>query len=203
MWIPVKERLPKSYCATLITVKDLANDQTHVIACQWGSVVDMETGEIIGGPSFVNYVETKDKKICVNYNNMKEFRVTAWMPFPTPYQEQFRVIIAGSRTFENYRMAKETLDKVFSKHWPTAIVCGEAKGADTLGKRYAMDRGIPVDSYPADWVNHGKQAGYIRNEQMADNADALIAFWNGTSSGTKHMIDTAKKRNLQVRVINF
>ncbi len=117
--------------------------------------------------------------------------------------DKFDVIIAGSRQFSDYETLKEKCDKFFSAKRPTAIVCGEAAGADALGKRYANERGIPVKSFPAQWDTYGKRAGFIRNEEMAKNADALVAFWDGKSHGTKHMIDTAEKHGLAVRVVKF
>ena len=57
--------------------------------------------------------------------------------------------------------------------------------------------------FPADWDKYGKAAGYKRNGEMARNADALIAFWDGKSRGTKHMIDLAKKYDLQARVVMY
>ena len=52
---------------------------------------------------------------------------------------------------------------------------------------------IKIKYFPADWNTYGKSAGFVRNIEMAENATALIAFWDGKSSGTKHMIETAKK----------
>ena len=64
-----------------------------------------------------------------------------------------------------------------------------------------MERGITVRYYPAYWSLYGKKAGYLRNEQMAQHADALVAFWDGESKDTKHMIDLAEKYRLETRVI--
>lgn len=116
--------------------------------------------------------------------------------------KKMNVIVAGGRDFSDYELMKEKLDKLFVNIEPV-IVCGEAKGADSLGKKYAEEKGYTVLSYPADWNTFGKRAGYIRNEAMAVVADALVAFWNGESKGTKHMIDTMKKCNKQVRVIRY
>ena len=113
------------------------------------------------------------------------------------------MIVAGSRSVDNFALMCSRLDEIFKNRMPSAIVCGEAKGADTLGKKYAEKRGIPVECYPADWEHLGKQAGYIRNEVMAEVADACVVFWDGKSSGTNHMIETAKKRKLQLRIIRF
>ena len=83
------------------------------------------------------------------------------------------------------------------------IISGAARGADTLGERYAHERGYAVEKYPADWNCDGKAAGPIRNAQMAKVADALIAFWDGNSRGTQNMIDLARLKPLPFRVVRF
>lgn len=80
------------------------------------------------------------------------------------------------------------------------VVSGCARGADTLGERWAHDNNIPVRRFPADWDTHGSRAGYLRNIQMAEYADALVAVWDGRSKGTGHMIDIARKRGLHIHV---
>lgn len=116
----------------------------------------------------------------------------------------FRVIIAGGRDFDDYDLVVSTMDKLLQNITePITIVCGMARGADTLGERYAISKGYEVAHFPADWGKFGKAAGYKRNEQMAQNADALVAFWDGRSRGTKHMIDLAHKYNLLVRIKRY
>ena len=116
----------------------------------------------------------------------------------------FRVIIAGGRDFNDYERLERSMDKLLVNITEdVAVVCGMAHGADTLGETYAKNRGYIVHYFPADWEKFGKSAGYKRNEQMAQNADALVAFWNGNSRGTKHMINLAYKYNLKVRVIRY
>ena len=113
----------------------------------------------------------------------------------------FKVIIAGSRSFSDYDLLKKHADYMLSRiQEPIEIVSGGATGADALGERYAQEKGLEIEYYPADWDKYGKSAGYIRNKQMARNADALIAFWDGTSKGTKHMIDIARKDDLPTRI---
>lgn len=80
---------------------------------------------------------------------------------------------------------------------------GTANGADQLSERWAKEFGYLIKYFPANWEKYGKLAGYKRNKQMAEYADALIAFWDGKSKGTKHMIDLAKEQNLQVRVVRY
>ena len=114
------------------------------------------------------------------------------------------LIVAGGRDFTNYKLLKEKLDFLLSNtdKEEVTILCGKAKGADSLGERYANENEIDVWEYPADW-SKGKQAGYLRNAQMADDGTHLVAFWNGGSRGTKHMIDLATKKGLIVRVVRY
>jgi hypothetical protein len=107
-----------------------------------------------------------------------------------------RTIIAGSRDITDKQLVE---DRISRSTFPiTSVVCGEARGVDSIGKEWAIKNNIPVHSFPANWTLHGKSAGYIRNTEMAENADALIAVWDGKSRGTKMMIDLARKKNLTV-----
>ena len=192
-WIPVREQYPDNETPVLYTVRDKKTGQHFVEMGCYFAHVDGETGEI------TNIYTAND----ILYSGQdSRYEVLAWDYVPKPYRE-FKVIVAGSRTFKDYDLLEMKLDYIFIGHKPTSIVCGCAAGADQLGKEYAMKHGIPVDEFPADWENEGKSAGYKRNERMADAADALVAFHDGKSSGTKNMIDIAKKKGLQVRVINF
>jgi hypothetical protein len=103
-----------------------------------------------------------------------------------------RVIIAGSRDFRDYQLLDSFLS--YCGLNITEVVCGEARGADTLGKQWALDNDIPLKLFPAKWESFGKSAGYRRNLIMAENADALVAFWDGESQGTKHMLDIAEEK---------
>jgi hypothetical protein len=114
-----------------------------------------------------------------------------------------RIIIAGSRDFNDQKTVDEAVDK-FINQLPCSkiqIISGGARGADRLGENYARARHYELKIFPARWDRYGKRAGYIRNEEMAENADALIAFWDGKSPGTKHMIDIARDKGLNVTVI--
>lgn len=122
-------------------------------------------------------------------------------------ERKYRLIIAGGRDFDNGQLMLDTLNqlinsgKLDSKN--LEIVCGEAKGADTWGKRIALGNGIPVKSFPANWSLHGNSAGYKRNEEMAVYADGLLAFHDGNSRGTGHMINLANQHKLDVWVENY
>ena len=127
--------------------------------------------------------------------------------------KELRVIIAGSRDFGDYELLKKSAIEIITKKTIlpdlTRIVSGCARGADTLGERFAKEFGLEVKKFPADWNGLGKRAGYVRNAEMAkfavedENEGMLIAFWDGKSKGTKHMIDLAKRYGLEVHVVNF
>ena len=114
-----------------------------------------------------------------------------------------KVIIAGGRNFEDYHRLCRVCDKILKNYSNIEIVSGAYKGADLLGERYANERNYPIKQFPADWRRYGKSAGLKRNIEMAAYADALIAFWDGESKGTKHMIDLATQTGLNVKVIYF
>lgn len=119
----------------------------------------------------------------------------------------FRVIVAGGRKFNDYQLLKAKLDYYLqhkvTQGYTIVIVSGEATGADSLGERYAKEKGYLIERYPAEWDKYGLSAGYKRNVKMGNAADALVAFWNGISKGTKSMIQIAKDKNLLVRVVNY
>lgn len=115
-----------------------------------------------------------------------------------------KLIVAGSRNFSNYELLKSVLleylkDRDLSE---VEIVSGAARGADRLGERFACEFGCKLKQFPADW-SKGKQAGILRNAEMGNYADALVAFWDGESRGTKHMIDYATKKGLDVVIVHY
>jgi hypothetical protein len=109
-----------------------------------------------------------------------------------------RTIIAGGRSVTNYRHLDTALNMC---GWiPSVVLCGGAKGIDTMGAEWADSENIPIEYYLADWDKYGRKAGMIRNAEMANHAEALIAVWDGESKGTANMINIAKARKLKVYV---
>jgi hypothetical protein len=117
--------------------------------------------------------------------------------------KKVKVIIAGSRTFNDYKKLNDFMNAMTKYIDIESIICGEARGADILGSCWARANDIPVRSMPADWATHGKKAGYIRNSEMADIGDVLILFWDGISKGSKHMYDLAKRKGLSAYIVRF
>ena len=109
-----------------------------------------------------------------------------------------KTIIAGGRTITDYSLVLSALAE--SGFEPTEIVSGMALGVDTLAIQYATEHNLPLKEFHADWKKHNRAAGPIRNREMANYGDALIAIWDGESRGTKNMIEEATKRGLKVYV---
>jgi hypothetical protein len=107
------------------------------------------------------------------------------------------------RDFNDYDKPKNSCDRILVNHDDITIISGGANGADKLRELYGKENNLPVEIYPAEWDKYGKSVGYKINQNMSNNADGLIAFWNGKSKGTKHMIDITTKDGLKVIVIRY
>ena len=116
-----------------------------------------------------------------------------------------KVIIAGSRSIKNPTIVYAAIQA--SRFTITEVICGFAKGVDMIGLEWAKDNGLPYRIFPAQWVDRdgerNMQAGFERNERMADYADALIAVWDGFSGGTKHMMQCMGKRAKPIYYIDL
>lgn len=117
-----------------------------------------------------------------------------------------KVIVAGSRSIGGNRRETDMVE-VAMRDAPfeiTELVHGGARGVDSIAANlYAMHYDGEITRFEPDWDEHGKAAGPIRNEEMAQYADALIAVWDGESSGTRDMIEKALDHGFDtyVRVI--
>lgn len=115
-----------------------------------------------------------------------------------------KVIVAGSRTFDDRQLLESTLEKMTGKLSKLTIIHGGADGADRMAEWWALrKKGVTVKGFYPDWNKHGKSAGPIRNSEMVKEADALIAFHDGKSPGTKDVIDKARKAGLKIKVVLF
>lgn len=124
------------------------------------------------------------------------------------YQEAFRVIIAGGRDFDDYVYMSTKLNELFNdpntfNNKAIKVISGMAKGADTLGIRYADEHKLTKILFPANWKEYPRIAGFLRNNDMLSVATHLIAFWDGKSNGTKHMIEIAQMKGISVWVFKY
>lgn len=130
--------------------------------------------------------------------------------------KELRVIVAGSRDFDDFQMLMSSCAGILSNILTenndledVRFISGTARGTDRLGEQYAQIAGYEISRFPADWDGLGKRAGYVRNAEMAEYAIAdgsygvLIVFWDGKSKGTKHMIDLAQRKGLEVHIVRF
>jgi hypothetical protein len=119
-----------------------------------------------------------------------------------------KVIIAGGRNFYDYKYLESCIKNKFSQNeinnWE--IVSGHAEGADSQGENFAELNNLKLTKFPADWNKYGNLAGRLRNEEMAKYVKGngmLIAFWDGVSRGTKHIIHMAKKYEIESYVFYY
>lgn len=114
-----------------------------------------------------------------------------------------KLLIAGSRGYNDYDAFRMKVDKCLREHDKSKIeiIEGGAKGVDRLARRYAIENEMVYRTFEADWEQHGKSAGMIRNKQMANVATYAIIFWDGESNGTRNMIENCEHQNIPYRLI--
>ncbi len=120
--------------------------------------------------------------------------------------KEFKLIVAGGREFNQRALLEQEVRGLAYgdlAEFEVSLVSGMARGADRLAFDFAKNIGIRCYEFKADWDQFGKRAGYLRNDQMRAFADGLLAFHDGKSRGTQHMIDMAKKHNMPVKVVNY
>ena len=124
--------------------------------------------------------------------------------------KEFCLIVAGTRTFNDYNLFKEKIDHALLNHQNDEIIIveGEAHGADALAKRYAKEKGYHLEPFPANWDKYGKAAGPIRNRKMHEFASdfehrGCILFWDGKSRGTAGNFSLAEEYKTPLICINY
>lgn len=115
------------------------------------------------------------------------------------------VIIAGSRTIQDKSKLMTIIANDDFCQWMDELVHGGAKGVDTIAEEIIREHwdDTEVTVFEPDWDEHGKAAGPIRNQEMAEYADKLLAIWDGESSGTHDMIDKALDAGLDIHIENL
>lgn len=112
-----------------------------------------------------------------------------------------RILFTGSRHWNNAAPVAAIINSL-PDH--AIVIHGAARGLDSLAGSLAEQRGLTVESYPADWNRYGRSAGIRRNEYMASlGADICFAFPLQGSKGTKHMVTHARGLNIPVFIHDF
>ena len=112
-----------------------------------------------------------------------------------------KLAIIGSRTFNDYNFLVESLEPYKSKI--TLVVSGAAKGADSLGEKWAIENNIKTLIFPADWNRFGASSGFRRNVDIIKHCDCCVAFWDGVSKGTKHSISLCEQYDKPYKICHF
>lgn len=119
-----------------------------------------------------------------------------------------RLAIIGGRDFNGYSLLLDYLTSFFFNSLPQefrfeTIISGGAKGADSLGERFAHDYKLGLEIYKSEWGKYGKSAGFRRNQTIVDNCDMVLAFWDGQSRGTADTIEKAKKAKKPTFIVYY
>jgi len=121
-----------------------------------------------------------------------------------------RLAIVGSRNFNNKSLMAHYLAMIMLSYQDSElgvpdveIISGGASGADAMGEKFAHIYQVPITVFRPKWNELGKSAGFIRNKQIVDACDMVLAFWDGNSKGTKHTIDLAKEAKKPTFIVYF
>lgn len=109
--------------------------------------------------------------------------------------------IVGSRTFQDYDFLCSVLDP--QRIFISSIVSGGARGADSLGERWANENDKIITVFRPDYERYGKKAPFVRNKLIVNSSDIIIAFWDGKSTGTKHSLEYAESKGIKSVVYTF
>ena len=112
-----------------------------------------------------------------------------------------KIAVIGSRTFDDQVLLNKELSEVFSDE--DCLVSGGAKGADKLAEDWCRERNFKCEIIYPDWKKHGRSAAFKRNHTIIEKADSVVAFWDGKSKGTKHSIDLAREKGIDVKICHF
>lgn len=117
-----------------------------------------------------------------------------------------KLLIAGGRDFTDAKLMWDYIQQMLDQKIigeDCALVCGNARGADSIGHYLFSACGNEIHNFPADWKKHGLSAGYRRNAEMGNFCDMALIFWDGKSKGTKHMIDYMEKLGKPYHVVSY
>lgn len=117
-----------------------------------------------------------------------------------------RVAIVGTRHFEDYDLLCSVLDELISKNIISqncTIISGGAKGADSMAERFAKERSMETKIHHPAYKKFGRKAPIIRNKWIVKDAEMVVAFWNGQSSGTGFTVQYAREKEKPLLVIDY
>ena len=104
-----------------------------------------------------------------------------------------KLAIVGSRNYTDYETFKSAVSRVVEKEDITHVISGGASGVDKLAEKWAKDNNIQLIVFTANWKKYGKGAGPLRNTQIVEECDYMIAFPSKSGRGTQDSIRKAEK----------
>lgn len=132
------------------------------------------------------------------------------------------VVVFGSRKFKDYDLFGACVEGLIADHHftpaDTVFVSGMAQGPDIFIVNWSKEHGWRWSEFPADWANldvpgaiikpgprgdYNARAGFTRNQDMANVSTHGLGFWNGSSTGTKDMVDRCKQKQINLRIIRI
>lgn len=120
-----------------------------------------------------------------------------------------KIAIVGSRDFKDLETLRNILKDLPKEFGRFTFISGGARGVDTLTEKiidkmnagkFSEHQHHPKLIFKPDWDTYGKKAGFLRNQKIVQEADMLIAFWDGKSKGTKHSIDLAVQKGIPINI---
>lgn len=141
-----------------------------------------------------------------SYSENSDYKISNITNEQANTKEEYRVIIAGSKGFDDCTLFEEKCTQILSEKIKThnvIILAGTSYRTVSLIEKFSYEHNLIIVPFDAEWGKHGQDAGYKSNEKMIKNADALIAFWDGQSKFTEDLIKSAKNNGLKVKVITF
>ena len=106
-----------------------------------------------------------------------------------------KIVIGGCRDYHDYDAFCEFVDRCLEElRQDVTVLSGHCSGVDAMAERYAAERGLGVEIYAAEWDKYGRAAGPVRNKKMVEQSDAVIAFWDRVSKGTRSLIRYAEQQ---------
>lgn len=112
-----------------------------------------------------------------------------------------KIAVVGSRSITDYESIEIAVKGLLEGMGPFTLVTGGARGVDRLAAHAARKLGIPVEEYKPDYAAHGRRAPLVRNERIVKEANYMLAFWDGESNGTRHVVALARAKGIECEVM--
>jgi hypothetical protein len=104
-----------------------------------------------------------------------------------------KIAVVGSRSYNDTEKIRLVLSTILEHHGKFIMVSGGCKGPDLIAETWAKENNIDTVIFLPNWKKYGRAAGPIRNKDIVNECNYLIAFWDQKSKGTKSSIKQCEK----------